>query len=39
MTKVALVVELKTKPGKEQELATFLTSEQPLVAAEPATVS
>jgi quinol monooxygenase YgiN len=38
MTKVALLVELKAKPGKEQELATFLINEQPLIAAEPATV-
>jgi quinol monooxygenase YgiN len=38
MTKVAVLVELKAKPGKEQELATFLIDEQPLIAAEPFTV-
>jgi quinol monooxygenase YgiN len=39
MTKVAVLVELKAKPGKEQELATFLINEQQLIAAEPFTVS
>jgi hypothetical protein len=28
MTKVALLVELKAKFGKEQELATFLTAQR-----------
>jgi quinol monooxygenase YgiN len=39
MTKVAVLVELKAKPGKEQELATVLINERPLIAAEPFTVS
>jgi quinol monooxygenase YgiN len=34
-----VLVELKAKLGKEQALATFLTDEQPLIAAEPFTVS
>ena len=38
MTKVALLVELKAKPGQEEKLATFLTGAQPLAAAEPGTV-
>ena len=38
MTKVALFVELKAKPGKQEELAKFLASAQPLAVAEPATV-
>ena len=33
MTKVALLVELKAKSGKEQELATLLINEQPLILA------
>jgi quinol monooxygenase YgiN len=39
MTKVALLVELKAKLGKEQELATFLINERPLIAAEPFTLA
>jgi len=38
MSKLALLVELKAKPGKEEELAAFLTGAQPLAVAEPATV-
>jgi quinol monooxygenase YgiN len=38
MTKVALFVELKAKPGKQEELAKLLASAQPLAVAEPATV-
>ena len=37
MTKVALFVELKAKPGMEQKLADFLAGAQPLAVAEPAT--
>jgi quinol monooxygenase YgiN len=39
MTSVSLYVELKAKPGKEEEVATFLASAQGLVAAEPGTVA
>ncbi|QJP13850.1 antibiotic biosynthesis monooxygenase [Starkeya sp. ORNL1] len=39
MTKYALYVPLKAKPGKEQEVAAFLRSAAPLVNAEPGTVS
>jgi quinol monooxygenase YgiN len=39
MTKVALLVELTAKPGKQEDLATFLTEAQPLAAAEPKTSS
>jgi quinol monooxygenase YgiN len=35
MTKVALLVELKAKSGKEQELAIFLTAQQSMAAVEP----
>jgi quinol monooxygenase YgiN len=35
MTKVALLVALKAKLGKEQELATFLTAQQSMAAVEP----
>jgi quinol monooxygenase YgiN len=38
MTKCALLVELKAKPGMETKLAEFLTSAQPLAVAEPGTV-
>jgi quinol monooxygenase YgiN len=38
MTKVAIYVELKAKPGKESELASFLKSAQSLAAAETGTV-
>jgi quinol monooxygenase YgiN len=37
--KVALSVTLKAKPGKEQEVAAFLTSAQSLVAQEAGTIS
>jgi len=39
VTKVAIYVELKAKPGKESELASFLTSAQSLAAAEVSTVT
>ncbi len=39
MTKYALYVPLKAKPGKEKELAEFLRSAVPLVNAEPGTIS
>ena len=39
MSKVSLIVELKAKPGKEQAVADFLASAQPLAEAEPATIS
>jgi quinol monooxygenase YgiN len=39
MTKEALLVELKAKPGKEEELARFLTGAQQLAIAEPATTA
>jgi quinol monooxygenase YgiN len=35
MTKVALLVELKAKLGKERELANFLTAQQSMAAVEP----
>jgi quinol monooxygenase YgiN len=39
MTKVAIYVELKAKPGKESELASFLKSAQSLAAAETGTIT
>jgi quinol monooxygenase YgiN len=39
MTTCALLVELKAKPGKEEELAAFLASARPLAEAEPDTVT
>jgi len=39
MTAVSLYVELKAKPGKEEEVAAFLASARSLVAAEPGTVA
>jgi quinol monooxygenase YgiN len=39
MTQVALFVELKAKPGKEQEVSIFLTSAQSLAAQEPGTAA
>lgn len=39
MTHYALSVELKAKPGKEEDVAAFLASAQALVDAEPATVA
>lgn len=38
MTSVSLYVELKAKPGKEDDVAAFLASAQSWVAAEPGTV-
>ena len=39
MTKFALYVPLQEKPGKEEDVASFLSSAVPLVNAEPGTVS
>jgi quinol monooxygenase YgiN len=39
MTSVSLYVELKAKPGKEEEVAAFLAGAQGLLAAEPGTVA
>ncbi|HEY9130954.1 MAG TPA: antibiotic biosynthesis monooxygenase [Dyella sp.] len=39
MTRYALSVELKAKPGKEEEVAAFLAGAQALVDAEPGTVA
>jgi len=39
MTTVALLVELKAKPGMEDELAAFLASAQPLALDEPGTIA
>ena len=39
MTAVSLYVELKAKPGKEEEIASFLASAKSLVDAEPGTVT
>jgi len=39
MSKLALYVPLKAKPGKEAEVADFLRSALPLVLAEPGTAS
>ena len=39
MTKVALLVELKAKPEKAEEVARFLASAQPLAMAEPDTIT
>jgi quinol monooxygenase YgiN len=39
MTSVSLYVELKAKPGKEEEVEAFLAGAQGLVAAEPGTVA
>ena len=38
MVKVALLVRLVAKPGKEEEVAAFLASALPLAEAEPATI-
>jgi quinol monooxygenase YgiN len=38
MVKVALLVRLVAKPGKEEEVAAFLSGALPLAQAEPATV-
>jgi quinol monooxygenase YgiN len=39
MTAASLYVELKAKPGKEEEVAAFLAGAQSLVAAEPGTIA
>lgn len=39
MVKLALLVRLEAKPGKEEEVADFLRSGLPLVEEEPATVA
>lgn len=39
MTKLALYVPLKAKPGKEGDVATFLRSALPLVQQEPGTLT
>jgi len=39
MVKLALLVRLEAIPGKEEELAEFLSSALPLAQAEPGTVS
>lgn len=39
MRNVALLVELKAKPGKEAEVAAFLDRAQALAAAEPRTLT
>jgi hypothetical protein len=39
MVKVALLVRLLAKPGKEQEVADFLTGALPAVQQEPATTT
>jgi quinol monooxygenase YgiN len=38
MVKVALLARLVAKPGKEEEVAAFLSGALPLAQAEPATV-
>jgi quinol monooxygenase YgiN len=38
MVKVALMVRLVAKPGREEEVAAFLSSALPLAQAEPATI-
>lgn len=39
MVRVALIVRLEAKPGKEKEVENFLLSGLPLVQAEPATTA
>ena len=39
MTRLSLFAELKAKPGKEEEVAAFLSGAQGLVAAEPGTTA
>jgi quinol monooxygenase YgiN len=39
MVKVALLVRLEAKPGKEKEVERFLLSGLPLVEEEPATIA
>jgi quinol monooxygenase YgiN len=38
-TRVALFVELKAKPGKEADVASFLAGARPLAVAEPQTTT
>ncbi len=39
MTKMALYVQLESKPGKEKEVESFLKGARPLVEAEPGTTA
>jgi len=39
MVKLALLVRLEAKPGKEEEVAEFLRSALPLAQGEPGTIS
>ena len=39
MSRVAIWAQLEAKPGKEQEVETFLKSAQPLAEREPGTLS
>ena len=39
MVKLALLVRLEAKPGKEEEVAAFLSSALPLAQGEPGTIS
>jgi quinol monooxygenase YgiN len=39
MVKVALLARIVAKPGKEEEVASFLTGALPLAQAEPTTVT
>ena len=39
MTQLALYVQLEAKPGKEEEVASFLSSARSLVDAEPETTA
>lgn len=39
MTSLALYVELKAKPGREEDVATFLAKARDMVAAETGTVA
>jgi quinol monooxygenase YgiN len=39
MMKVGLLVEMKAKVGKQEELAAFLADAQPLAVGEPGTVT
>jgi quinol monooxygenase YgiN len=39
MTSLSLYVQLKAKPGKEEEVASFLAGARSLVLAEPGTVA
>jgi quinol monooxygenase YgiN len=39
MSKLAIWAELEAKPGKEQEVADFLKSAQPLAEKEPETIT